>query len=395
MLGRLATGVYPARPHTLLEGPPGSPRTLLWEECITRDGFDGPYTIAYRAGRPHEARSVAARVTFPTPRVEAADDDALALRRRHYRSGAVESDGAPLAARRPLLWNQDVTLSVLRPSESDSVYFANGDADDLYFVQEGAGTLRSVLGDVSFRAGDYVCVPRGLTHRFMLAPGAPQLWFSMEFSGAVDVLAQYRNAQGQLKMDAPYGHRDFRGPVFLGPLDERIRHVVVRRRGRFHGFDWEHSPLDVVGWDGALYPWAFSIFDFRAKVGRVHLPPNVHGTFSARGALVCSFVPRPLDYDESAFACPYPHSSVDVDEVLFYSRGNFTSRRGVGPCSISHHPAGITHGPHPGAYEASLGAQRTDEVAVMLDCARPLDRTSFARAVEDAGYHDSFVESRE
>ncbi len=392
MLARLATGIYPPKPHTRLVTPGTRGASVsLWEECITRRGFDGPYTIVYREGRPHEARSAVPSVTFPRARVVPEEADGVALLRRHYRSGEAASAGAPLAARRPLLMNDDVVLSVLRPNESDGVYFVNGDADDLYFIHEGRGTLRSLLGDVSFRAGDYVSVPRGLLHRFLLPGGDAQLWFLVECVGGVDVLAQYRNAAGQLRMDAPYSHRDFRGPSFMGPLDENIRHVVVQRGGRLHGYEWSRSPLDVVGWDGVLYPWAFSIFDFQAKVGRIHLPPTVHGTFQTHGALICSFVPRLLDYDEHAIPCPYPHSSVDVDEVLFYSRGNFTSRRGVGPASISHHPAGITHGPHPGAYEASVGAKSTDEVAVMLDCARPLARTALAAAIEDAGYHDSFV----
>ena len=193
-------------------------------------------------------------------------------------------------------------------------------------------------------------------------------------------------------MDAPYCHRDFVRPTFEGPRDEGIREIVVKRRNRFHGFTVPHSPLDVVGWDGTVYPWVFPILRFQPRVSSVHLPPTWHGTFAARGALICSFVPRLTDFHPEAVPCPYPHSSVDVDEIIFYVRGNFTSRRGVAPGSISFHPSGIPHGPHPGSYEKSIGHSRTDELAVMLDCAKPLDPTPAALGIEDAGYHDSFVE---
>ena len=191
-------------------------------------------------------------------------------------------------------------------------------------------------------------------------------------------------------MDAPYSHRDFRRPVFAGPRDEGLRDLVVKRGDTFHGFRYGHAPLDVVGWDGAVYPWAFPILNFQPRVGMVHLPPTVHGTFATRGALICSFVPRPLDFHPDAIPCPYPHSSVACDEIIFYCAGQFTSRKGVGPGSISHHPSGVMHGPHPGAYEASIGTHTTDELAVMLDTTRPLQATDAARNLEDPEYHASF-----
>jgi homogentisate 1,2-dioxygenase len=176
----------------------------------------------------------------------------------------------------------------------------------------------------------------------------------------------------------------------LAPHDEDLRELVVRRAGVWHGFELEHSPHDVVGWDGTVYPWAFPILAFQPRVSSVHLPPTWHGTFAARNALICSFVPRPLDFAPDAIPCPYPHSSTHCDEIIFYCDGSFTSRRGVGPGSISHHPMGIPHGPHPGAYEASIGAKATTALAVMLDLYQPLHPTAAARAVEDPGYHDSF-----
>jgi homogentisate 1,2-dioxygenase len=385
MLDRMVVGEVPPKHHVALRDEAGN---LRHEECITRDGFDGPYTILYHLRRPHTHHIAEARHGWALP--AAAPERPLA--KRHYRSQDLpRRGGPPVDARAPLLHNEDVVVGVARPDAPDPVYFINGDADDLLFIFRGGGVLRSLLGDVRFVENDYVFVPRGLLHRFLPDPGVEQFWLSIECLGGVGAPKQFRNEVGQLRMDAPYCHRDFRRPELIGPIDEGIREVLVKREGAFHGFRLDDSPLDVVGWDGTVYPWAFPILNFQPRVGQVHLPPTWHGTFAARGALVCSFVPRLLDFHPQAIPCPYPHSNVQVDEVIFYCRGNFTSRRGVGPGSISHHPAGIPHGPHPGAYEASLGARETSELAVMLDCYRPLRATPAALSVEDAGYQESFV----
>ena len=388
MLDRMIAGVVPAKPHTALRDDTGR---LRYEECLTRDGFDGPYTILYHQHRPHTQEVVPVEHGWGLP---GATGDALAsprLVRRHYRSQDLgrRGGGPPVDARVPLLFNADVTISVMFPDLADPVYFSNGDGDDLYFIFSGGGTLRTPLGDLAFQESDYLFVPRGLPHRFLLEPGR-QYWLSLECAAGFGLPRQWRNEVGQLRMDAPYSHRDFRRPDFRGPFEEGLRDLLVKRHGAFHGFRYQHSPLDVVGWDGTVYPWAFPILRFQPRVGQVHLPPTVHGTFAARGALICSFVPRPLDFHPDAIPCPYPHGSVSCDEIIFYCRGNFTSRRGVGPGSISHHPAGILHGPHPGAYEESIGARATDELAVMLDTYAPLRATEAAGGIEDPGYHDSF-----
>lgn len=413
MLERRAQGELPRKPHTELRGPGGR---LRYEECITRSGFDGPYTILYHERRPHEAEPCTLEelgLSDLGPSLieygqgsaasvhDGPSDGGARLLRRHYRAAEVSSTGSFLTARRPLLTNEDLTLSVLRPESALEAYFVNGDADELYFIHRGGGRLSSVLGELEFSEGDYLCVPRGIPHRIELGPGL-HFWLLIECRGAVDVPAQYRNPVGQLRMDAPYSHRDFRAPRLTAARSGEPLNLVVSRGGRLHGFRLPSPVRDVVGWDGCLYPWAFSIHDFQPKVGRVHLPPTSHGTFTTRGALVCSFVPRLLDFGEGAIPCPYPHASVDIDEVIFYSSGEFGSRAGVGPGSISLHPAGIPHGPHPGRYEASAEeaarcraegrAHWTEELAVMLDCARPLRPTATALAVEDLGYHQSFVD---
>jgi homogentisate 1,2-dioxygenase len=383
MIERRTAGQVPAKHHIQLRDATGH---LFYEECLTREGFDGPYTIMYHRERPQAQKEVRAAHGWTLPVAAAA----ASLRKRHYASQRLEAAGKPpIDARVPLLFNGDVVLSTVKPSGADPVYFSNGDGDDLYYVHQGGGLLRSILGDLRFGQGDYVYVPRGLVHRF-IPDDKPQYWLSIEGLGGIGLLKQWRNEVGQLRMDAPYSHRDFRGPEFHGPVDEQIRQTVVKRGG-FHGYEHAHSPLDVVGWDGTVYPWAFHILSFQPRVGLVHLPPTWHGTFAARGALICSFVPRPVDFHKDAIPCPYPHASVDCDEFLFYCDGNFTSRKGVGPGSISHHPAGIPHGPHPGAYEKSIGTTRTDELAVMLDTFQPLTPTAAALGIEDPAYHESFL----
>jgi homogentisate 1,2-dioxygenase len=391
VLDRIVQGEVPAKHHLALRDAEGR---LRHEEATTRGGFDGPYTLAYHLHRPHATRAMATTHGWPAPTSPAdpaASSPHLAhLARRHYRTPALHLPAGPAVdARVPLLWSEDLTLGLAAPTAEDPVYFRNGDGDELFFIQEGGGLLRSPLGDLPFRRDDYLVVPRGLDHRFLPGPGA-QRWLWLEVAD-LHLPAQWRNPAGQLRMDAPYCHRDFRRVEWQPPRDEGLRELVVKRGGAFHGLRLDHSPLDVVGWDGAVYPFVFPILCFQPRVGLVHLPPTWHGTFAARGALICSFVPRPLDFHPEAVPCPYPHASVDVDELLFYVRGEFTSRRGVGPGSISHHPAGVVHGPHPGAYEGSVGARRTEELAVMLDCTRPLRPTAAALGIEDPGYDESFA----
>ena len=384
MLDRICVGEVARKHHIQLRGAAGE---LRFEECFTRDGFDGPYTILYHLRRPHTHRLAPAEHGWAAPE----DAGARALAKRHYKSGELAARGGPqIDARVPLLFNADVIAGVVFPTAEDPVYVADGDADQLIYVHRGGGTLRSLVGDLPFAQGDYVFVPRGLLHRFLPDASAQHwLWFSL--AGGLHLPRQWRNEVGQLRMDAPYSHRDFKRTELVGPLDEGIRRLVVRRAGAWHGFELGDSPLDVVGWDGTVYPWAFPILNFQPRVSSVHLPPTWHGTFAARGALICSFVPRLVDFHPEAIPCPYPHSSTHCDEIIFYCDGNFTSRRGVGPGSISHHPMGVSHGPHPGSYEGSIGSTRTDELAVMVDTFAPLAATPAALGVEDPGYQDSFL----
>ena len=389
MIDRQAMGLLPDKPHTALRYADGK---LFYEEMHTRGGFGGPFSYFYHRYpiTPHIEVGLSDRGYRPPA---APVGPVSPLRRRLYLSDRIASGGQLLDARVPVLWNSDVTVLLARPTESDDAYFANGDGDELWFVQEGKAKLESVCGWLDVTAGDYVWVPRSLTHRWHLETSELRAMCFEAHTGIV-VPKEFRNPVGQLRMDAPYTHRDFvrpRGPIATpAQVQDGPRELIVKKAGVYTRYRLERPPMDVVGWDGFVYPWAFSIEKYQAKTGLIHLPPTIHATFASAGFLVCSFVPRVTDTHPDAIPCPYPHSSVDCDELILYLRGNFTSRRGVGPGALSLHPAGVAHGPHPGAYEASIGSKRTDELAVMMDTFKPLQPTAQASALEDLAYHDSW-----
>ncbi len=398
MLDRICMGKVPRKHHTVLRDDQGK---LIYEHCVTRRGFDGAYSILYERALP--PRDAALRSPSLSPEGDLLPDQAgeraALLARRHFFGGRVLADlrgGDHIATRRMLFVNDDVGVGICRPQSTLPRYFSNGDADDLFFVQAGSGALQTIFGPLRYQPGDYLLIPRGTIYRVVpdAAPpdAPPSLWLVIEGRSYLEIPPNFRNPVGQLRMDAPYCHRDFRRPERLpDPSGSDFAPgqypIVIKRGGTYHEVLRATDPMDIVGWDGAVYPIALSIHDYQPKTGRVHLPPTTFSTFVGGGFIVCSFVPRVVDYDENAIPCPYPHSSVDCDEVLFYVSGNFTSRRGVGPASFSFHPAGIPHGPQPGAYEASIGARRTDELAVMVDTFKPLLATADAVSVEDRNYH--------
>jgi homogentisate 1,2-dioxygenase len=394
MIDRHRAGLLPQKPHTVYRAPDGQ---LLYEELLTRGGFGGAFSYFYHRFPvgAHRDAGVSHR-GWPAPEVDPAGPHSL--RRRLYLSDRVAPLGMLVDRRLPILFNEDVTVLVAHAVATDDVYFANGDGDELWFLRDGRARVESPCGWLDVKAGDYVWIPKAMIHRWHVKEG-PVRMLCFETRGGVSIPSALRNAVGQLRMDAPYTHRDFERPV--GPIAtlesplEGPRELIVKRQGVFTRYTFDTPPMDVVGWDGFVYPFAFAIEKYQAKTGLVHLPPTIHATFAGPGFLVCSFVPRVTDTHPEAIPCPYPHSSVDCDEVILYLRGNFTSRPGVGPGAISLHPAGIAHGPHPGAYEASIGATRTDELAVMCDTWKPLAPTPQAANLEDRGYHESWIPGRE
>jgi homogentisate 1,2-dioxygenase len=284
----------------------------------------------------------------------------------------------------------------VEPDIQDAHAYRNSQADEVVYVVEGEGVLESVFGDLPFRAGDYVVIHRNITHRWKLnlAVGRPK-FLVFESRGHIRFPRRYMNDVGQLLEGAPFSERDIRRPAAVSPHDERGDFaVLVKQYDALNELVLDHHPFDVVGWDGYFYPWIFNINDFEPIVGRIHQPPPVHQTFQGDGFVICSFCPRPYDFDPEAIPAPYNHSNVDSDEVLFYASSEFMSRKGIEYGSITHHPDGLPHGPHPGRAEASIGAKATNERAVMMDSFRPLRVAKAALGIEDPHYHKSWLEQQ-
>ncbi len=384
MIHRTFRGQIPDLPHTQFR-PEGE---LAFEHCFTRQGFDGAYTILYHRQAPHWVSDEHDRGVHPGAGGAVAAEGPL--RRAHFQTGGLVAGSTPFLGRRLLLSNSDLGIWYARAEESEPTLVTNVDGDELVYVYRGRGRVHSALGELEFTPETYVFIPRGLPHRWILDEPAELL--VMEGRSWIDVPRQFRNHTGQLDMAAPYSHRDFDEPAWWpAGRPEGPRTLISQRGGRLTEFALANDPYDVYGWDGQVWPFSFPIRSFRPKTGLVHLPPTVHTTFVGGGFVVCSFVPRLVDFHDLSIPCPYAHSSVDCDEVIFYVEGNFTSRKGITSGSVTLHPAGIAHGPHPGTYEASIGTTRTDELAVMIDTYKPLVVTDHAWAVEDRDYNTSWV----
>jgi len=376
-------GELPRKRHVALRKDDGA---IHYEELIGNKGFDGPSSLLYHLRLPTVVKSV-------TPLRDLAWDGEpdRVLRHRHFRTGALEAGPSPVLDRVPLLFNSDVALSMARPAKADEFLYRNGQGDEVVFVVEGEGVLESPLGVLPYRGGDYVVVPRGVLHRWRPAPG-PSWFLIIESAGYVRTPKRYRNQHGQLTETAPFSERDIRRPEALETRDETGDFpVVVKSGNRLVEMVMAHHPFDVVGWDGYYYPWALSIHDFEPRVGRIHLPPPVHQTFEGDGFVVCSFCPRPYDFEPEAIPAPYSHQNVMSDEVLFYANSEFMSRKGIEYGSITLHPDGLAHGPQPGRTEDSIGAKGTDELAVMVDTFRPLLVSRAVLPVEDESYAFSWL----
>lgn len=381
-------GTIPAKRHTVFRRPDGG---LYSEELMGHEGFTGTSSLLYHTHPPTTIKSVS---HLRSMELEADPDQSL--RHRHFLTARAGQGGSPTLDRIPLLFNQDIAMLYVVPDKQDDHFYRNAQADEVVYIASGGGTLESVFGDLPFRVGDYVVIHRGILHRWRVdsAQGDCKMLI-MESRGHVRTPKRYRNEFGQLLEGAPYSERDFRVPTQLRTLDEKGDFVIlVKQYNALTEMVLDHHPLDVVGWDGMFYPWIFNINDFEPIVGRIHQPPPVHQTFQGDGFVICSFCPRPFDFDPNAIPAPYNHSNVDSDEVLFYASSEFMSRRGIEFGSITHHPDGLPHGPHPGRAEASIGAKSTSELAVMMDSFRPLRVAKAAMAFEDPAYHRSWVDAQ-
>ena len=292
------------------------------------------------------------------------------------------------------MWNDDVEISLCRPASTMDYFFRNGEHDECVFVHEGSGTLETTFGNLSYRDGDYVMIPRGTTYRFV--PEGEQRHLVFESPGLITIPRRYRNEYGQLLEGAPFSNRDIHPPTELQTIREQGEFVVkVRVRGGYQTYVLDYHPFDVVGWDGYLFPWTFSVHDFEPITGRIHQPPPSHQTFQGQNFVICSFCPRKLDFDPEAVPIPYHHSNLQSEEMIYYVSGNFGSRKGIEVGSITLHPSGLPHGPQPGLAEKSLGVAETTELAVMCDTFRPLRLSAFAGELDDGRYAYSWYEPAE
>ncbi len=382
-------GSIPHKRHTQFRKADGS---LHHEEVMGIHGFAGIQSILYHLRPPTQVEEIET--------VRSLDDLALdyeaagPLRHRHLLGANVAEGGDAVEGRIALMGNQDVTLSVVRPDRAMDYWYRFAHGDEVLFVHDGTGRLETQFGNLPYRPGDYLVLPTGVMWRHVPDEGVAQRLMVIEAYGHIEPPKRYINNYGQFLENSPYCERDIRGPESVEAIDEAGEFEVrVKARGAITRFRYGHHPLDVVGWDGHLWPWAFNIEDFEPITGRVHQPPPVHQTFDGPGFVVCSFVPRMFDYHPESIPAPYNHSNVDSDEVLYYVEGDFMSRKGIERGSFTVHPNGIPHGPHPGTYEGSIGKQRTDELAVMVDTFRPLRLTRQALELEDASYAKSWLKS--
>jgi homogentisate 1,2-dioxygenase len=379
-------GEIPRKRHIAFRKPDGG---LYAEQLMGNEGFTGPAALLYHIHPPTTVLS--ARRLRDTP--WDIDPDRT-LRHRHFRTAGIQEGGSPTLDRTPLLFNQDIGMLFARPTVQDAHFFRNAQADEVVYVSLGSGVLETQFGDLPYREGDYLIIHRGILHRYRMNQTAHRLLI-FESRGYVRTPPRYRNEYGQIIEGAPYSERDFRRPAELKTHDERGEFpIIIKQYDGLNEYVLDHHPCDVVGWDGMFYPWAFNIEDFEPIVGKVHQPPPVHQTFQGDGFVICSFCPRPYDFHPQAVPAPYNHSNVDSDEVLYYASSEFMSRKGIEYGSITHHPDGIPHGPHPGRTEASIGAKETNELAVMMDSFRPLRVARAALPIEDPAYFRSWVEGQ-
>ncbi|MEH6906350.1 homogentisate 1,2-dioxygenase [Neobacillus drentensis] len=381
-------GKIPHKRHTMFKKADGS---LYREQVMGTRGFSGTQSILYHQFMPTEVVKTEIVGNY-MPLYE----EQPPLKHRHFFTSNIPAKGDALEAREYLLGNQDLLIGTANVTIPMNSFYRNGDGDEMLYIHYGSGKLETMFGTLSYRPGDYLIIPIGTIYRLIPNENEETKMLFVESFSQITTPRRYRNEYGQLLEHSPFCERDLRGPEALVTFDEIGEYeVLTKSRGMVTSHILGHHPLDVVGWDGYLYPWAFNIEDFEPITGRVHQPPPVHQTFEGNNFVVCSFVPRLYDYHPESIPAPYYHSNVNSDELLYYVKGNFMSRKGVREGSITLHPSGIPHGPHPGKTEASIGKKETLELAVMIDTFHPLKIVKSAQAIEDINYMYSWYEKKE
>lgn len=382
-------GSIPKKRHTAHRTSPGyKGEGLFYEEVVSTQGFSRAYSIVYHLRPPTRVKKVEAAGTISIETVPQPT-----LRHIHTKSGKMPRHGDPITGRVPIFANADVTLSRCRPDKPQAELYRNAADDEIIFVHHGQGTLQSMFGSLPFKPFDYIVIPRTTTYRIDFAGKESADLLVIESPGNIHFPPRYLNPDGQLRLGAPYSERDFHGPSETLIVDrEEDTPLIIKDGNRLSRYVLAQHPFDVVGWDGLVYPYTFNADDFEPITGTIHQPPPIHQTFETSGFVVCTFAPRMLDTHPDAIKVPYAHSNVESDEVLYYVRGKFGSRRGVEEASFTLHPRGIPHGPHPGTIVASKDMKWTDELAVMVDTFRPLGVTRQALEMDDPNYPYSWME---
>jgi len=361
---------------------------IYYEEVLTTAGFGRAYSICYHLRPPTRVCKVEAA---GQANLEVVPQDVL--RHYHLKTRNFAPHGDVVTGRVPLLANSDVVISRVRPAAAQAELYRNGAADEVLFIHHGRGRLLSMFGVLPFKPFDYIVVPHCTTYQIEFDPGPQPELLIIEAAGNITIPSRYLNPDGQIRLGAPYCERDFHAPTDELVIDREEEVTVLIKDGtRLTRYTLASHPFDVVGWDGMVYPYTFNADDFEPITGTTHQPPPIHQTFDAPGFVVCTFAPRLLDTHPEAVKVPYAHSNVQADEVLYYVRGRFGSRKGVEEASITLHPRGIPHGPHPGTIVASRSMQRTDELAVMVDTIKPLGLTRQALELDDPKYPYSWLD---
>ena len=378
-------GNIPPKRHTQFRKPNGD---FYYEQLFGTIGFDGMSTNLYHEHRPTQVKEIKGSYSV-APKVAKANNI------QSYRLRGFQVPQIPdfLESRKAMLTNSDCTITLAAPTNKTQDYFyKNTDSDELIFIHRGTGKLRTILGNLDFKYGDYLVIPRGIIYKIDFDTEDNRL-FIVESRRPIYTPKRYRNWFGQLLEHSPFCERDIRRPEELETYDEKGDFLIkVRKQDEIFDMVYATHPFDVVGYDGYNFPYAFSIHDFEPITGSIHQPPPVHQTFETDAFVVCSFVPRMYDYHPDAVPAPYNHSNIDSDEVLYYVDGDFMSRNDIAPGHISLHPAGIPHGPHPGTMEKSIGQTRTEELAVMVDTFKPLMVTEEAMKIADEKYYQSWLD---
>ncbi len=378
-------GSVPQKRHTQFRKPDGN---LYYEQLFGTIGFDGMSSLLYHINRPTMVAEIGESIDM-TPKV-AVNRNIKSRKLLGYDVPAVDDF---LDSRKPMLVNNDVHIGVAAPRKSMTDYFyKNADADEMLFIHKGTGTLKTLLGQIKFEYGDYLIIPRGMIYQIEFDTEDNRILWAESFHPIYSP-KRYRNYFGQLLEHSPYCERDYILPENLETHDEKGEFLMkIKKQSHLHQLTYNSHPFDVVGWDGYNFPYGFSIHNFEPITGRVHQPPPVHQTFETSAFVICSFCPRKYDYHPKAIPAPYNHSNIDSDELLYYVDGDFMSRNNIGPGYMTLHPGGIPHGPHPGAYERSIGQTDTEELAVMIDTFKPLQLTEDAMAIDDGKYYLSWLD---